>query len=142
MEEVAALLAAAALDRRLASKSLSLPCRDMTLLCQQSLHRSGALGGVPLAHGSHQINGIWASIGYQPLQRVGDCQRHTSELPGNNGRKDYQMEDVCFMTMLQKQYEPAFAYSTLKDLMAPASDAGFWHQLGSVLHQLVQIAIL
>lgn len=30
----------------------------------------------------------------------------------------------------------------LQDLMAPASDAGFRHQLGSVLHQLIQIAIL
>lgn len=30
----------------------------------------------------------------------------------------------------------------LQDLMAPASDAGFWHQLGSVLHQLIQVAIL
>lgn len=30
----------------------------------------------------------------------------------------------------------------LQDLMAPASDAGLWHQLGSVLHQLVQVAVL
>jgi len=37
----------------------------------QSLHSSGALGRVPLAHGSHQINGIRASVGYQPLKRCG-----------------------------------------------------------------------
>ncbi len=30
----------------------------------------------------------------------------------------------------------------LQDLMAPASDAGLWHQLGSVLHQLIQVTIL
>ncbi len=35
-----------------------------------------------------------------------------------------------------------YVCKSLQDLMAPASDAGFWHQLGPVLHQLIQVAIL
>ncbi len=37
----------------------------------QSLHSRGALGRVPLAHGSHEINGIRAGVGYQPLKGGG-----------------------------------------------------------------------
>ena len=35
-----------------------------------------------------------------------------------------------------------YVCKSLQDLMAPASDAGLWHQLGPVLHELIQVAIL
>ena len=41
----------------------------------QSLDSSGALGRVPLAHGSHEINGIRAGVGYQPRTGGGAALR-------------------------------------------------------------------
>lgn len=48
----------------------------------QCLYSSQALGGVPLAHGSHQVNGFQASVGDQLLQgggaELGEAELHLS----------------------------------------------------------------
>ncbi len=82
----------------------------------QSLHSGRALGRVPLAHGSHQINSVWAGIWYQLLERcsteLGEAELHLAGqfhafwpalLCGRAHDAAYLVDLICLHTQVRHQ---------------------------------------